>query len=199
MNTLLDLLYPQSCLFCDILCDSPLCPSCFDLLEKPDGRCRLCASDDLIQKKLCRECLAHPPPVSQTCSALTYQGPAIALLHAFRKNGPHLAKSLASLMLLAIEHLPTPDFLIPWPSSLFSGRPSHLLTQHLSDLLQRPIASRRTPLTDRHLLLVGDLLTSSAELSHSASTLQGRHPSRLDVIVLCRRPTSSPLELTPTT
>jgi len=134
-------LLPQNAHFCQE------CQELFALLPK-EGHCSKCHSEISHIKGTCRPCreVSHPFRELRTC--FDSYGPAKSLLSAFyHERSNHLAKSIASYLVIQIHNLdyPTFDLLTLVPKSF--STPFSLVVKHLSKLLNIPYI----PTLKRHL------------------------------------------------
>ncbi len=109
-------------------------------------RCRLCFQLNVAASGLCLACLNLHPPFAGVAAALSYEGPARALLRAFKYNKfVPLAKGLSAFMVaqFARLHWPYPDLVVPVPQSRLKRvirgfNQSELLARHLALSLSVP-------------------------------------------------------------
>lgn len=82
VNTLLEAVFPQYCLLCQLRSHSPLplCADCFTCLQGNDHGCERCALPLGSEAGgLCSQCVAQPPAFDRVIAPLVYE-PHIALL-----------------------------------------------------------------------------------------------------------------------
>ncbi len=151
-------LYPTTCLECgslDLDPSSRICASCLEyltVLEK-QYRCPYCFQESASLEKgwtaqvmeSCRVC-ASQPPLARRAASFPYEGPAKAIVHAFKFGGErYLSQGMSGYMALQWEQLdwPTPDWIIPVPISLAhlwkrGYNQSKELASAMAHILKRP-------------------------------------------------------------
>ena len=102
LNLLGDILFPPG-LTCDVcgretFDGKNICPKCAKELHENDGAvCPICGRKTQTHA-VCLECKKDPPSYDRAVSALVYEGSAVALVLAFKKNKPYLKDYFASLL-----------------------------------------------------------------------------------------------------
>ena len=96
-----DLLFPQSCVFCNGRCaaERHCCPDCWLELPWNVTRCRICALPMTVENRICGRCLQQPPAFDNTWAPLRYAFPVAHLVKALKFRAQlHAARSLAALI-----------------------------------------------------------------------------------------------------
>jgi competence protein ComFC len=146
-----NLLFPALCLHCKEESAHTLCSSClFQLtLLEPEERCPHCFSALDEGHRVCLRCLEQRHFFKKAASAFEQMGPAASLLREFKYGDrPHLAQSLAALMILQFFRLdwPLPDLITSVPQSALRRfrrgyNQSALLAKEIAYTLERPALS----------------------------------------------------------
>ena len=127
-GAILGSLWPRCCESCGEPCDEPLCETC--RLAMPLRENALCCArcgKTLIESDeaagcvqgVCAACRASPPAFDLARSAVSFRGPARALVHALKYHGaPWIAPVMAEFMhaaILASAPDARPDMVVPVP------------------------------------------------------------------------------------
>ncbi len=118
-TALLDAVFPQYCLLCQLRSESPLplCADCFTRLQGNDRACERCALPLVAAAaSLCGQCSAQPPAVDRVIAPLVYE-PHLALLIGRWKfqREPRLTRLLAALWQAWVTPPADRDLLLPVP------------------------------------------------------------------------------------
>lgn len=109
---------PPSCISCKAAVATPLgfCADCWaDLPVIDGGRCIQCGVPLPIEwtaESHCLGCLKDPPRFDRTAAPYRYEGPARAVVLAFKNGREAFAPQMAAAMLRAAAGLVTPDTLV---------------------------------------------------------------------------------------
>jgi predicted amidophosphoribosyltransferase len=106
---LIDLVLPRRCVGCGASADL-ICPSCFRAL-RPLGppRCACCGSPAAWPVARCRECSGRRLAFATARAAVAYEGPARALVGAWKERGLRPVASLAAELVAAHVERPAAD------------------------------------------------------------------------------------------
>lgn len=118
----LDVLYPDRCAACDLLCLAPgLCGRCAESLYSTAPCCPVCAlPEDGPSGLTCRRCRLSPPPYARIVAPWRFGGELAVAIRRFkygseRRGGgaPELARPLAALLAPALPD--DIDVIVPVP------------------------------------------------------------------------------------
>ena len=118
VHGLLDLLMPPTCIACKAAVATPLgfCADCWADLPLIDGaRCVQCSVPLPIEwaaESHCLGCLKDPPRFDRAAAPYRYEGPARAVVLAFKNGREAYAAQMAAAMLRAGAGMVTPDTLV---------------------------------------------------------------------------------------
>ena len=149
LQGLLDFCFPAFCLHCGQRCEKSyhrLCYECFQQIEWIDERCCCPICGHYVEGERGGRCFAcrEKPCYLQPHHSLLYPHPSIlALFRDFKQSKhPEGAKTLASLMIIGLSHLPwpSPDVVVPFPQSrietlFFRNQESFLLGKTMAKML----------------------------------------------------------------
>jgi predicted amidophosphoribosyltransferase len=109
MAWLVDLVFPRRCVACGGPADL-LCPACHHRL-RPLGVvcCRLCGAPTRWPVERCRECTGRRLAFDSARAAVVYDGPARALVAAWKERGVRRVTSLAAELVAAHVERPPAD------------------------------------------------------------------------------------------
>ncbi len=161
---LFDLLLPRRCVACGVAADI-LCPSC--LLElRPLGTpcCGCCGAPTAWAVPRCRECARRRPAFTSARAAVTYGGPARALVRAWKERGVRRVAGLAAELVIAHVERPAADVItyIP-PDAVRQLQRGHHPAQGLATELGRRWEIGVAPLLARQRPIARQTGLSSAE------------------------------------
>ena len=154
---LLNALFPPQCLCCGVLLHQhgALCNDCWQSLHFITApMCHSCGHPfeyDLGEEALCGECIRERPVYDSAYSVLVYDDTSKALMHKLKfEDQGHLAPIFADWLHTHMQHLSSPDIVIPVPLSrkrLFARR------YNQSALVAKELAKRLNITYDPQLLL----------------------------------------------
>jgi len=150
--SLLDIIYPPTCLNCNELqmSQETFCSKClrdFTLLRK-EGRCVKCFAEIAEISGTCKACRKMAHPFRALSSCFEAFGPAWSLYQGLTKQKQfHLAKDIAAYLAFQLHTLdwPIPDCIVGLPNSF--QNPHYLAIREMAKMLDRPFL----PLLKRHL------------------------------------------------
>lgn len=127
INSAINKLLPHTCILCNKLTQQTidLCQACENELPRIELACLRCgvpiATPTIcVDKKLCGQCIQHPPPYNTTFALYHYEEPIDKLITGIKFSGKLVyAKVLGELfaknILLSLTEDNKPDYLIPMP------------------------------------------------------------------------------------
>lgn len=166
-NTVLNLLYPQFCLHCQMYLperNALFCEACLVLitLVQAQGRCRTCFAE--LHHGKCKRCIKRSVVIHRQMAACELIGPARSILNGVHSGSCKCISAAASLMAyqwLALE-MPLPDLLVPLPYSYWQKQklgcdPQVGLANELGKIFSVPVSPMLQSKFDlRHFLSHGE-------------------------------------------
>ncbi|MBU0674856.1 MAG: ComF family protein [Proteobacteria bacterium] len=125
-NTLINLIYPPFCLFCEVPLPSNaqlmLCSTCLSLVKIVTEPLCLCCGHPFTKyggaSHLCGTCLSSPPFFDQARALFLYEDPIKTIIHKFKYNDQAAGLKIAPYSMAQCNHLSgliNPDIIIPVP------------------------------------------------------------------------------------
>ncbi len=121
-DDVLDALFPERCVGCDVLLSVPggfFCGDCGEEVEAiPHPGCVCCNEPGVHPEGLCRRCTQSRPKFSFAFSPLEHSGAVARAIHRFKYEGhPELARPLGSMLVLGstVFLKKAPDLVVPIP------------------------------------------------------------------------------------
>jgi len=202
---LVDALYPPRCLHCmqEMGKHARLCSHClfqFTLIA-PEGRCEKCFSSISTLHGTCKPCREKRHAMRKLGACFESYGPASTLLHTFLRSGhPHLAREIASLIVLQLDSLQFPDFdaVTMIPNLLFN--PQYAIGREVAKLLSIPFLltlrkevradplftlKRNCNLIHKKLFLLHTRMTTRQIIRQAADALSRGWPQTLYGMTFC--------------
>lgn len=202
---LVNALYPPHCLHCgqEMEKHARLCSHCLShfTLIVPEGRCEKCFSPISTLRGTCKSCREKRHVMRKLGACFESFGPASTLLQTFLKTGhPHLAREIASLIVLQIDSLQFPDFdaVTMIPNCLFN--PQYVIGREVAKLLSIPFLTtlrkevrveplftlkRNCNLIHKRLFLLHTVMTTRQLIRGAAEALSHGWPQTLYGMTFC--------------
>lgn len=119
LSSLLDLIFPSRCTFCDGICREPICPACKDAVKFVSPPfCTICGvpfKSDAISSHVCGDCIKEKRYFSWARGVLIYDDASAKAIHRFKyKKDTTYSRALGSII-SSYSKLKDFDMVVPVP------------------------------------------------------------------------------------